>query len=58
MHDHRTLDAVTWISAAVAAVSFWQGIALAVTIIAGIVSALCGLIRLHDRLRYGPGGGR
>jgi hypothetical protein len=47
------LDAATWISAGVAAFSFWQGVALGVTIIAGLVSIILGLIRLHDRIRYG-----
>lgn len=53
-HDHRAIDAATWLSAGIAAFSFWQGIALAVTIIAGLVSVMLGLIRLHDRIRYGP----
>jgi hypothetical protein len=54
MHDHRTLDIATWVSAGVAWLSFWQGVALAVTIIAGLVSILCGILRLYDRLKYGP----
>jgi hypothetical protein len=55
MSDHHAaLDAATGVFAAVAVFSFWQGIALAVTIIAALVSIACGLIRLHDRLRYGP----
>jgi hypothetical protein len=55
MHDHRALDFVTWVSGALAVVTFWQGVALAVTIIAGIVSAVCGIVRLYDRFTYGPG---
>ena len=53
MSDHRTLDAATWGFAALATVSFWQGLALAVTIVAGLISITLGAIRLHDRLRYG-----
>jgi divalent metal cation (Fe/Co/Zn/Cd) transporter len=53
MHDHRTLDIVTGIGAAVAAVSFWQGVALALTIIAAIVSIACGAVRLYDRFSTG-----
>lgn len=53
MHDHRTLDLATWVSGAIAAVSFWQGVALAVTILAGIVSVACGCVRLYDRFRTG-----
>jgi hypothetical protein len=54
MHDHRFLDATTGIFAGVAVLGFWQGVALAVTIIAASVSILCGLVRLHDRYKYGP----
>lgn len=54
MTDHRALDAATWLSAGIAAFSFWQGVALAVTIVAGGISVILGLIRLHDRIRYGP----
>lgn len=54
MHDHRFLDAGAGIFATVAVVSFWQGVALAVTIIAALVSIALGLIRLHDRIVYGP----
>ena len=53
MHDHRSLDLMTWISAGVAAVSFWQGVALAVTIMAGLVSIICGCVRLYDRFHTG-----
>lgn len=54
MHDHRLLDAATGVFATVAVVSFWQGVALAFTIIAAIVSIALGCIRIHDRIRYGP----
>lgn len=47
--DHKALDIATGASAAVAAVSFWQGVALALTIIAALVSITCGLVRLYDR---------
>lgn len=52
--SRHVLDGAAWLSAGIAAVSFWQGIALAVTIIAGMISITLGLIRVHDRLRYGP----
>lgn len=53
IHDHRSLDITTAIGAAVAAVSFWQGVALALTIIAAIVSIACGAVRLYDRFNTG-----
>jgi hypothetical protein len=40
-----------------AAFSFWQGVALAVTILAGLGSLSLIILRWHDRLRYGPGKG-
>lgn len=54
IHDHRFLDATTGLFAGLAVFSFWQGVALGVTIIAAIVSIACGLVRLFDRFRYGP----
>ena len=54
MHDHRVLDASTTLFAGLAVLSFWQGVALGVTIIAAVVSIICGLVRLYDRVRYGP----
>lgn len=56
MHDHRLLDAGTWLSAGIATFSFWQGAALGVTIIAGLVSIALGLVRIHDRIKYGRQG--
>lgn len=56
--SRHAIDGATWISAGIAAVSFWQGIALAVTIIAGLISITLGLIRVHDRIRFGPRGYR
>jgi hypothetical protein len=55
-HDHRILDAGAAFFAVVAGISFWQGVALALTIIAAVVSITLGCIRIHDRLRYGPAG--
>ena len=57
-HSRHALDGAAWISAGIAAFSFWQGIALAITIIAGLISITLGLIRVHDRLKYGPRGYR
>jgi hypothetical protein len=54
MHDHRILDTMTGLFAGLAVISFWQGIALAVTIIAAFVSIACGIVRLYDRYKYGP----
>jgi hypothetical protein len=54
MHDHRMLDIGTWFFAGIATLSFWQGAALAVTILAGLASFALGVIRIHDRFRYGP----
>jgi hypothetical protein len=56
MHDHRLLDSLTWFSSGLAAVSFWHGISIGVTIVAGLIAIALGLIRLHDRLRFGPPG--
>lgn len=53
MHDHRILDLATLLSAGIAAVSLANA-ALAVTIIAGVISIICGIVRLYDRLKYGP----
>jgi hypothetical protein len=54
MQDHRLLDTATGLFATVAVIGFWQGVALAVTIIAALISIALGAIRIHDRLRYGP----
>ena len=40
--------------AAIAGVSFWQGVSLAVTIAAGLGSLSLILLRWHDRIKYGP----
>jgi MFS superfamily sulfate permease-like transporter len=53
-NDHRLIDSATWVAAIIAGVSFWQGVALAVTILAGLVSITLGCFRLYDRVRYGP----
>lgn len=56
--DHRhILDAGTWITAAVAVVSLSQ-LAFALTIIATLLSIALGIIRVHDRFKYGPRGYR
>lgn len=54
MNDHHPfLDFLTWISAAVAVVSLAKA-ALLISCLAGLVSMALGLVRLHDRLKYGP----
>lgn len=45
-HDHRLLDAATWVAASIAAVSFWQGVALGVTILSGVIAIPLGAVRL------------
>lgn len=52
--DHRLLDSATGLFAGVAVLSFWQGVALTVTIIAALVSITLGCVRIYDRLKYGP----
>lgn len=59
MSIHTVSDAAhTWaergayLFAGVAVVSLQQA-AFAVTIIAGLISAILGAIKLHDRVRYG-----
>ena len=49
----KAVEAGAWAFAGVAAISLSQA-ALMVTFIAGAISILLGLIRLHDRIRYGP----
>lgn len=49
---HQWAERGAYIFAGVAVVSLQQA-AFAVTIVAGIISATLGLIKLHDRIRYG-----
>lgn len=49
---HQWAERGAYLFAGVAVVSLQQA-AFAVTIIAGLISAALGLIKLHDRLRYG-----
>jgi NaMN:DMB phosphoribosyltransferase len=51
--SRHLLDGGTWFAAAVAVVSLSQ-LAFALTIIATTISIVLGLIRVHDRLKYGP----
>lgn len=56
IHDvAQHADRWAYALAGLAAVSFWQGFALAVTILAGLASLILAGIKIHDRLRYGPG---
>lgn len=55
MHDlANSAERGAYFFAAVSAVSLWQGVALAVTIIAGLVSIILGCVKLYDRF----GGGK
>ena len=36
------------------ALSFWQAVALGVAILSGLVSLSLGIMRWHDRIKYGP----
>jgi hypothetical protein len=42
------------VSGAFFALSFWQAVALGVAILSGLVSLSLGIMRWHDRLKYGP----
>lgn len=56
-HDvHSWAERGAYLFAGVAVVSLQQA-AFAVTIIAGLISAVLGAIKLHDRLRYGKPSG-
>jgi len=52
---HQWVERGAYLFAGVAVVSLQQA-AFVVTIIAGLISALLGAIKLHDRLRYGKPG--
>jgi hypothetical protein len=54
MNDHRVLDVGSGFFAGFALFSFWQGVALAITIVSGLVAITLGCISLYDRIRYGP----
>ena len=51
---HLIIDTGAWGFAALATVSFWQGLGLAVTILAALASLILASIRIHDRIKYGP----
>lgn len=53
---NRWLDWIAILFAGVSAVSLIQGVAVVVTIVAGLVSIILGGFRIHDRLRYGRNG--
>lgn len=56
---HDWADRAAYLSAGVSgvffALSFWQAVALGVAILSGLVSLSLGLMRWHDRIKYGPG---
>jgi uncharacterized membrane protein (Fun14 family) len=47
-------DVGAWALAGVAIGSWLQGVALIVTILAGLASLSLALLRWHDRIKYGP----
>lgn len=49
----RVIDLASVGLAGVAAFS-WANAAFMVTVVAGLISIVLGLFRLHDRLKYGP----
>jgi hypothetical protein len=51
-HAHSWAEKGAYLFAGVAVVSLQQA-AFVVTICAGLISAVLGLIKLHDRIRYG-----
>jgi uncharacterized protein involved in cysteine biosynthesis len=61
IHQHlsdaanRWLDWLAILFAGVSAVSLIQGVAVVVTIVAGIVSIVIGGFRINDRIRNGRG---
>lgn len=57
-HDHvRLLDAGAWLLAGVSLVSL-ANLALFATALAGFGSFILVLIRVYDRVKYGPARGR
>lgn len=50
----HAVDVLTWLLAAFTVGSFWHGVALAVTIMSGVLGLILGGFRLHDRIKYGP----
>jgi hypothetical protein len=57
IHEHsQWIERLAYLFAGVAAVSLSQA-ALLVTLLAGLASLILASIRIHDRLKYGRGGG-
>ena len=54
MNYKHTLDLGAWAFAGLAAMTFWQGVALGVTILAASASFVLACYRIHDRIKYGP----
>ena len=53
--DHRHfLDSLAWVLGGLAVFGFWQGVALGITILAGLGSLSLVALRWHDRIKYGP----
>jgi hypothetical protein len=51
-HAHQWAERGAYLFAGVAVVSLQQA-AFVVTIFAGLISAILGAIKLHDRIKYG-----
>ena len=54
VENHGILKFASTMFAALSVYSFWQGIALAVTIVSGLIAITLGGISLYDRIVYGP----
>jgi hypothetical protein len=53
----RGVDVAIWATAGVSAGLTLANVAVVLSIIAAVISIAIGLLRLHDRLKYGPGKG-
>jgi hypothetical protein len=54
-HDHhRLLDAIAWALGGLAVFGFWQGVALALTILAALGSLSLVGLRWYVFFKYGP----
>jgi hypothetical protein len=55
MHEHRHIvDAIAWVLGGLAVFGFWQGVALALTILAALGSLSLVALRWYVFFKYGP----
>jgi len=55
MHEHRHIvDAIAWVLGGLAVFGFWQGVALALTILAALGSLSLVGLRWYVFFKYGP----